>query len=111
MTKEKWLSFREEVKQIKREIAALKTQQCYAVDGVGDFEGFKIGTLVKMMMPVKKDSFKKKELQECLDHFGQVAYLDLCNKVKGQVILRFKSWTQASSFLAKASSVDEESFL
>ena len=94
MPKNEWAAKKEEMKQIKREIAKLCPTTMFPQDEKQDGEDFLIGSILRVKYPALKGlGLTKVALQQALMHFGNPIYVDVSNdKQKDQeAIVRFAS--------------------
>lgn len=94
MPKNEWAAKKEEMKQIKREIAKLCPTTMFLQDSKQDGEDFLIGSILQVKYPALKGlGLTKVALQQALMHFGNPIYVDVSNvKQKDQeAIVRFAS--------------------
>lgn len=94
MPKNEWAAKKEEMKQIKRDIAKLCPTTMFPQDGKQDSEDFLIGSILQVKYPALKGlGLTKVALQQALMHFGNPIYVDVSNvKQKDQeAIVRFAS--------------------
>ena len=112
MSKAKWMSFKEEVKRIRQEIARFNSDSMFASadsDLSDSAQGFASGTIIRMQHSFAAGSLDKKLIREVCNHFGALAYADFHGKMSQQVTLRFKTKEQTVQFLAKVvQSLDQD---
>ena len=90
ISKKQWNTFKEEAKQIKREIALLNPETMFAANEGDRKFCFDAGTLVSLIFN-KAGQFTKQLLKEATSHFGSPIHIDLFGKNSRQATIRFGS--------------------
>ena len=91
MKKAVWLSYKDEVRKIRQEIASLNASTMFSNSVDASDGGFKQGTLLRMNHNLEGSLLNKRILKDTFTHFGRVAYVDLHGRGAKQITVRMAS--------------------